>query len=484
MYSNTDLISKVKQDMEFQWSVYREINQDLFNILNGISFFHPKQAPMVDISSNESSFIDTVNIFSNEFLKNCIHVLKFHPDYDIFSKPLYSRLIATSHILEDYLDFHGARNNKKWYSYREYVATIRQLSMAGFSQKHIINRLPYLRIDNKSQFQEASQKTHLFISDSIISLVKEILKKTKVLDISPKQIQWELLPRLPNGENLPFNIDDGYVEELGSCAQQRINYVKITTEFINIAREFGKYTFYKPYSIEKIKKLVPSKINEVEMRKFKMLVQNTQTYFDSYVIYGRGWVHDLRLRKLRSCFSIIHHLLRMMGRLLHIYELSHLNIGAKNIYKEVRSEIISLIDQDRLLENTVNYCLFYACHYFNEGQDLAKEILNENIEHSQITVSVPKINGFHMRPCLLITKIVEHYGGKVELCVGKRSFDGSSILDLQWAGGLISREKIQTVEFRGDKRALNDIKILEENNYCEDSCGKGINLPGELKYLK
>ena len=43
--------------------------------------------------------------------------------------------------------------------------------------------------------------------------------------------------------------------------------------------------------------------------------------------------------------------------------------------------------------------------------------------------------------------------------------------------------KVEVV-FKGDSRALSDIKILAGVNYGEDSMGKGVPLPAELKYLR
>jgi hypothetical protein len=85
---------------------------------------------------------------------------------------------------------------------------------------------------------------------------------------------------------------------------------------------------------------------------------------------------------------------------------------------------------------------------------------------------------------MLVAKIVQHYGGQVELMVASDHFDASSVLDLQWAGGKIQKEEIKEVVFKGDLRALRDIKILASVNYGEDSMGKGIPLPKELSYLK
>jgi phosphotransferase system HPr-like phosphotransfer protein len=128
--------------------------------------------------------------------------------------------------------------------------------------------------------------------------------------------------------------------------------------------------------------------------------------------------------------------------------------------------------------------LFYACHYLNSGKKLAREILNENVERSQIKVGIPVKLGFHSRPSLLVAKIAQHFGGQVELVVGKDRFDASSVLDIQWAGGKIQKENISEVVFEGDVRALADIEILAGVNYGEDTMGKGVSLPNELSYLK
>jgi phosphotransferase system HPr-like phosphotransfer protein len=122
--------------------------------------------------------------------------------------------------------------------------------------------------------------------------------------------------------------------------------------------------------------------------------------------------------------------------------------------------------------------------FLNGGKKLAKEILNENIERSSIKAGIPLERGFHSRPSLMVAKIVQYYGGQVELCVGEDRYDASSVLDIQWAGGKIQKENIKEVIFEGDVRALRDIAILAAVNYGEDSMGKGIPLPKELSYLK
>ena len=428
----------------------------------------------------EISFSEKVRIFSLDYLKCCIYISNHQaPDY-VFTKKLYSKLISTSQVLEDFLDFHGAKNSEDWYFYRELCATVRHLSLGTYCQKHILNRLIFYDIPDAETFRREGEKTITFLNDSLRKLAPVIIDEAARLNITmPADIfSPEDFPGITTGEMLKYDIDDDAKDV------QKRNIVKIANEFLSIASSFDPMGFYEPYGLDEMGTIVPLKVNEVEVRRFEMLVHNLQSSFDTYVIHGGFRFGDRKLKSLRSYFSVVFHLLQMMGRLLHFYERHLYEAGYKNTYKRVQDRLAALVDPMKLLDRTINYGLFYACHYLNSGKKLAREILNENIERSAITVGIPVKLGFHSRPSLLVAKIVQHFGGQVELVVGKDRFDASSVLDIQWAGGKIQKEKISEVVFEGDTRALADIKILAGVNYGEDTMGKGVPLPPELSYLK
>ena len=426
------------------------------------------------------SFAEKVRIFSHDYLKSCVYISNFTSPQYLFTKKLFSELIATSQVLEDFLDFHGAKNNKEWYFYRELTAAVRHLSLGGYSQTHILNRLNFYALPDTEPFEKEGTSTLYFVRKTIMKLAPVILHEAGRLNIPVPYESYDMaeFPGIITGEILDFDIDDRDKD------QQKKHIVKIASEFLSIAASFDHLRFYEPYKLKEILKIVPEKVNEVNMRRFEMLVHNLQSSFDTYVIHGGYMFGNRKLKDLRSYFSIVFHLLQMIGRLLHFYERHLYKAGYKNIYKKVQDRLSSLIDPGELLDRTVNYGLYYVCHFLTIGKERAREILNENIERSSITVGVPVKLGFHSRPSLLVAKTVQHYGGQVELCVGKDRFDASSVLDIQWAGGKIQKENIAEVIFEGDTRALKDIEILASANYGEDTMGKGIPLPKELKYLK
>ncbi|MDP2643646.1 MAG: HPr family phosphocarrier protein [Desulfobacterales bacterium] len=434
----------------------------------------------MQIDHCDISFSEKVRIYSHDYLKCCSYIALSGAPQDIFTKMLYSKLVYGSQMIEDFLDFHGAKNNRDWYFYRELSAAVRHISLGGYSQKHIANRLGLYELENAENFEKDGRETLDFVKATLIKISPVILDEAKRLGIPMpgENIDPADFPGVVTGEMLKYDIDDTDMD------LQKKNIVKIASEFLNIALNFEQLRFYKPYDFTQILTIVPDKVNEVEISRFEMLIHNLQSSFDTYVSHGGYRFGDRKLRQIRGYFSVIFHLLKIIGRFLHFYERHLHEAGYKNTYKNIQDRLSNLVDPKKLLDRTINYGLYYVCLFSAAGKELAREIINENIERSKITVGIPVKLGFHSRPSLLVAKIVDHYGGQVELVVGTDRFDASSVLDLQWAGGKIQKENISRVTFEGDNRALKDIEILDKVNYGEDTMGKGIPLPKELNYLK
>ena len=435
-------------------------------------------APSCDIP-----FIEKIQFFSHDLFRCCLYISSFTTHQSLFTKMLYSKLTATTKLLEYYLDFHGAKNNKNWYYFRELIATFMHLSIGSYSQKHISNRLVFYGLENTSEFEAQGLIALEYLNLSLMKIAPVVLEEARSLGIPIPERGYEPsdFPNTTTCEMLESDVDD--VDDMNKD-QQKQHIVKIANEFLSIADNFDQLGFYEPYDIQAIRAIVPEKVNEVEIRRFEMLVHNLQSSFDTYVMHGGYRFGKRKLTDLRGHFSVVFHLLQMTGRLLHLYERHLHEAGYKNTYKMVQDRLSSLVDPVMLLDRTINYGLYYACYFLNTGKKLAREILNENIERSAIKVGIPVALGFHSRPSLLVAKIVQYYGGQVELCIGPDRFDASSVLDIQWAGGKIHKENITEVIFEGDTRALADIEILAGMNYGEDTMGKGVPLPKELKYLR
>ena len=129
------------------------------------------------------SFSEKVRIFSHDYLKSCIYISNFTSPRYLFTKKLFSELIATSQVLEDFLDFHGAKNNKEWYLYRELTAAVRHLSLGGYSQTHILNRLDFYGLPDTKTFEKEGTSTIYFLRKTLMKLAPVILDEARRLNI-------------------------------------------------------------------------------------------------------------------------------------------------------------------------------------------------------------------------------------------------------------------------------------------------------------
>jgi phosphotransferase system HPr-like phosphotransfer protein len=429
---------------------------------------------------SRAEFIELVNAFADELLDICQFFVSQYDEKLPDTERLFARLAYASKLVEDLLDYHGAKNNQLWYKYRELVASILNFSAAGYTMKHIVSRISFYEIGAASSFIFASQLVHRFLINTLTNLCQELIAETKKLGLklSKPTLVREQFANLSSNRFLEFDI---HPQDL---YDEKQHIVRVTTAYLNIVRDFEALGFYKRFQAEELRQFIPAKLNEEILRKFEMIIHNLQSSYDTYIGRDLSRSESIKFKSLRDHISISLHLLELSGRLSHYFERHLYDVGRIGVYLEIQQLLGQLVNSEFLLDAIINYAVFSCNEFLSKGKSLAQSLLNQFIEHDEITVGVPVKLGFHSRPSMLVAKIVQHYGGQVEMVVAEDHFDASSILDLQWAGGKVHRENLSQVKFRGDTRALADISILAGINYGEDTMGKGIPLPPELAYLR
>ena len=152
--------------------------------------------------------------------------------------------------------------------YRELSAAVRHLALAGYSQKHILNRLGFYELKDTNKFKLESQDTLLMIQDSLKLAAPVILAEAGKLGIEIPKFGYDLrfFPGIMTGEQLEHNIDD-----LEDRDRQQQNLTSIASEFLDLIKNFEQFSFYERYDSIKLRELVPDKVNEVRIRRFEML---------------------------------------------------------------------------------------------------------------------------------------------------------------------------------------------------------------------
>ncbi len=391
------------------------------------------------------------------------------------SRKFYSNIIQEAEFLESFLDEYGARENKEWSFFTEYVACIRNLGISAFFIKHLLDRYPYynLRDSQKSfsEFQSNAREALNFLNESILNIYQEVILSAKIngLNFSEESVSPHEFTDIESNKRLPKNITEDEVKN----EDERI--VEICENIQEVAGKMTKIKIPPTHDLNELKKLVPFKINETRARAFKEMVHSVQSDYDTYVKHTRLEQENSMIKNLRGHISMTLHLLEVVLWLSHFYERHEDEIRAG----ECKRKIAEMVDKGKLLSLVVNFGFQYSLHFILKGSELAEDILKKFVKVDRIEVPIPKPLGFHARPSTYISLIARQYNEDLFLVVDDEKFSSKSVMSMLQAGGTIADKGYQTVIFEGSKRVLDDIKILAKHNYCEDQ-----EIPEQLHYLK
>ena len=100
---------------------------------------------------SEEEFLSLLETHCNQLLNIYLLYKTSIEDKQEISRKFYSNLIQEAEYLESFLDEYGARENKKWTFFVECLASVRNLSIAAFFTRHVIDRYPYYNLRESSQ---------------------------------------------------------------------------------------------------------------------------------------------------------------------------------------------------------------------------------------------------------------------------------------------------------------------------------------------
>ena len=423
----------------------------------------------------EEEFLPFVQETSLSFFRTINSFKSFVKEETDVSKKLYSHLVQEAEFLESFLDEHGARENKTWIYFSEYVASIRNLGISAFLIRHLLDRYPFynLLISEKveKEFYLKTDQTLSFLNHSILSLFEEIENSAKIngLEVPQGGLESSEFPEFQSNKKLPKNISEDRVKD----AQERV--IDLCGKVRNVAKMIKKVKIEYTEDMEQLRKIIPDIINEKNSRMYSNFIHSVQSDYDTYIKNTRIEHIFPTLKNIRGCISLALHLQEISLWLCHFYERHEDDIRQGGC----KETIASLVDKNTLFSTIINFAFKLSMNYIEEGAKLSEEILTNALEIVRYELPVPQPLGFHARPSTYLTLIVKEHNKDVFLLVDDEKFSLKSVMSLLQAGGLIADKGYQRVTFEGDKKTLDDIKILAESNYCE-----GNEIPAGLEYLK
>jgi len=374
----------------------------------------------------------------------------------VLTRPLLGEFLSQSMQFEELLDTYDAGKSCSWCNLRSLTATIKLFSDASYELMHILHRVSSYRLMAvERDFVAATEEALAYSGGILAQTSREILNRARERNL-----------RIPH----KTEIADAYEEYqlpgrlAHDCGARHTDTVAgtvalLATAFLNLASESEDVRAASRARPEEYATRASAALSEERLRSLEFQFHNLQSQYDTYVSGTEAERVDTDLPVLRGHVSVVFHLLRTGTLFAHYYE-RHMN--KKHCAHPPHS--VSLVEPDPLLSVLMNYSVTFIDLYIGRTVSLCQEMLKRYAEVGRIDVSIPKYRGFHVRPSTLISKLVLHYGSKVQMLLGDEVYDASSSLDLFRAN-----EKINAQKRRWLAKEIVRLGLVPEHSESEDA---------------
>ena len=372
-----------------------------------------------------------------------------------FTRPLLGELLSQAMQLEELLDTYDAGKNCRWCVLRRLTATIKLFSDVSYELLHIRHRVPsYRLLPVDRDFVAATDGALEFTGGVLVRAAREMLSRAAELQLT-----------VPSDQE----VGETYAEQLppgrlaNDCGARRVDAVGETvallaTGFLNLASESQDVRAASRTRPEEYALCTAASLTEEKLRSLEFRFHNLQSQYDTHVSGTEAEHGDPVLPSLRGHASVVFHLLKTATLFAHYYE-RHLNKKACAGEPEPHF----LVEPAALLSVLMTYSITFIDQYIGCAVSLCQEMLKRYAEVGRITVAIPKYRGFHVRPSTLISKLVLHYGSKVQMLMADEVYDASSALDLFRAN-----EKINAQKRRWLAQEIVRLQLVPENEISQD----------------
>jgi hypothetical protein len=352
---------------------------------------------------------------------------------EALTRPLVGDLLSHSMQLEEILDTYDAGKNCNWCNIRSVTAAIKLFSDVSYELLHILHRVPtYHLMPVERDFVAATNEALEFTSLVLAQAAKEMLNQARELGL-----------RIPQNQGVADTFQESLPEGrlAHDCGARQVDTVAgtvalLATAFLNLASECEDVRATSRAQPLESALRNSAALSEERLRSLEFQFHNLQSQYDTYVSGTQAEHQDTDLPVLRGHASVVFHLLRTATLFAHYFE--------RHVNKQRCSAALfkgHLVEPDALLLVLMNYSITFIDLYTSRAVSLCQEMLKRYAEVGRIEAPIPKYRGFHVRPSTLISKLVLHYGSKVQMLLGEEVYDAGSSLDLFRANEKINAQK-------------------------------------------
>jgi phosphotransferase system HPr-like phosphotransfer protein len=402
------------------------------------------------------------------------HALRATPERE-WVKRHYTRVVELSHEIETFLDDFGARNNKTYSYLTELIASLRGVARAAVVHGHLASRFERYKVNLDKELlakfwreHEAAGEFFTASTTRLLAALDEELASVGVTVHARSEVDLafpDAGPRIV----LPHNIDEeDILDEEAKIAEVATRYLAASDRISEVAN--------RPYGdLDSLRSYVLRFLDEEKARSLESQIHSIQSKYDTFVRATAIEARTPALPRLRGHASAALHLLEITTELIHFYVRHENDVR----YEQAKARISNVVDKAAVLDRAVRYAFAFAHAILTAGRPFAEDVLHQFVPSQELVLDVPEGAILHARPISMIVRIVNHYGTPVEMDLEGERCDASSIMGMILAAG--NHIGIGKVGFRGDERALADIRALFEAGLGE---GGADTLPPRLEYLR
>lgn len=397
------------------------------------------------------------------------------PGGSAWTKRRFFDLSVAADELEAFLDDYGARTNRSFSAFTEWVAALRGFSLAGISLTHLVRRLPSYGVldrlgDRRVNAIEDLGEALQFVEGKVRDIMGALLDEGRAIGVTELARGEGRAPldRSVRRFRLPHNVDlDRIDDEEQRIAGVAANYLEVC----RLLREVGIQAIDDEHAREAF---LRANCSEETARLWEARVHNLQSSYDTHVKNTLLETGDPRLQELRGHMAAALHTFEAVTLLVHFVERHERGLRS-DVAEDALQRIVPRRDVRAV---TLNRLLVWARDFMLSGAELADALVPSYTTASEAILKLADGVMFHARPASLVVAIVQHHGTPVELEVFGERCNAGSILELMIAIG--SNPEAREFVVRGDERPLRDLVALFASNLGE---GGFDDLPDALGYL-
>ncbi len=377
---------------------------------------------------NDVEFLKFLAPFSDRLCELAQFAAEDDPEWP--SSQYVGIVLSLATRLEEFVDYSGAKNNSRWFPFRECIASVKMFANVSYIAMHIRSASPHYKL--AGNIEGFLRDTGLTLSSLVEGLRRSLLTFSKFgkeygLVESDFYHAFDFKLPLPSAA-LPKDRIKPPVKDREAVV------VNMATAFLNLFTETEIHDLSEEDPSE-YPRYIPDQISESSLRDLEVQFHNLQSVYDTRLADTNIESVDARLPLIRGHASIIYHLLELATNLIHYYE-RHMSPGGKT-----EPAIPLPMSREEVLRLVFRYSLSYADQFLEGSISLCREVIASYAEYGEIEVPVPNYRGFHVRPSTLVAKIVQHYGSNVSLDISDLECDAGLPLELFRVNEKINAEK-------------------------------------------